>query len=150
MWKLGVAVVLLGAAAVYVSSCPCERVPGLWLLGERIDAPVEDWSFANEVPLCQIEVRSWRPHSVNLNCMSTGPALYISCSRCEGKSWSSTVLQQPLGLIRMFDKVYPVRFERVLDRQELDMVWRVRAEKLNREGARPDHWWSFRLTSVPG
>ena len=82
MFKYAIATILILAASatVYVNVCPCVLVPGLWLSGERINSPIEDWSFANEVGLCQVEVRSWRPHSVNLNCMSTGPDLFISCS----------------------------------------------------------------------
>ena len=140
---------LAAAAAVYIITvCPCERMPGLWLSGETVESPVTDWSFANEVRLCQVEVRTWRAHSINLNCMSTGPDLFISCSNCAGKSWSNTALEHPLGKIRIDGKLYPVQFERVLDPGRLDLAWRTRAAKLKRDsGPRPDHWWSFQLTS---
>ena len=141
--------VVVAAAAVYVvTACPCERMPGLWLTGETVTTPVEDWSFANEAPLCQVEVRTWRPHSINLNCMSTGPELFISCSNCAGKSWSNTALTHPLGKIRIDGRLYPVRLDRVLDPDKLDLAWRTRAMKLQRDAVpRPDHWWSFQLTS---
>ena len=150
MFKYAIATILILAASatVYVNVCPCVLVPGLWLRGERVNSPMEDWSFAKEVRLCQVEVRAWRPHSVNLNCMSTGPELFISCSNCADKSWSKTALEHPRGLIRIDDRLYPVHFERVLDPARLDLAWRTRAMKLNREGARPEHWWSFQLTSA--
>ena len=53
---------------LYSSICPCDRTPGGFLFGERVEAPVSDWSFANEVPLCQIQIWAGiRPHSINLN-----------------------------------------------------------------------------------
>ena len=43
-----------------------------------------DWSFANEVGLCQLEVQGFVPWSVNLNCMASDKRLFVSCARCEG------------------------------------------------------------------
>ena len=62
-------VLVLGAFA-YTATCPCDRVPGAWLLGSTEPNPVSDWSFVNDrdaVPLCQLEITTWRPHSINLN-----------------------------------------------------------------------------------
>lgn len=138
----------LGAA--YVSYfCPCERTPGFWLSGEEVTTPVDDWTFANDASLCQLEVETWRPHSINLNCMSTGPDLFVSCSYCEDKYWSNTALAYPSGKIKIGDKLSPVEFERITDPVWLDIAWRARALKLNRPaGERPEHWWTFKLTSL--
>ena len=144
---LGFVAVLVGVA-MYVSSCPCERLPGVWLSGEETAVPVHDWSFVNDAGLCQIQVNGWRPHAVNLNCMSAENALFISCSQCADKWWSATALTHPRGLIRVDGRLYPVNFERVLVPDELELAWQARARKLGREGSRPDHWWSFRLTST--
>ena len=150
----GVLFTILGSVAVvaglsYFFYCPCERTPGGWLLGENVVEPVADWSFANEVPLCQIQVGSWLPHSVNLNCMSTGGKLYLSCSRCDGKTWSRVAQEIPEARIRMYDKVYPVIVRRVEDSQTLDEAWIARAAKLGRplDTPRADGWWSFRVVS---
>ena len=52
--------------------CPCDRSPGFVLFGERVDEPIEDWGFANDIPLCQLQIwAGLRPHSINLNCMAT-------------------------------------------------------------------------------
>jgi hypothetical protein len=49
-----------------------DGTPGFALRGELHEAPVTDWSFANEVDVCQIQISvGWRPHSLNLNCMAT-------------------------------------------------------------------------------
>jgi hypothetical protein len=146
---VGALVIALAAMAYIINACPCERIPGLWLNGEEVTSPVTDWSFANQAPLCQVEVRSWRPHSVNLNCMSTGPELFISCSYCAEKSWSNTAISHPVGKIRIGERLFPVRFERIVEPDRLDLAWQTRAMKLGLDAtARPDHWWSFELVSV--
>ena len=140
---------LVIGAAGYLSFCPCGPVPGAWLFGDTHEGEVTDWSFINDreaVPLCQLQITSWRPHSINLNCMSSNEELFVSCSNCEGKSWSENALNHPDGKVRAGGVVYPVRLTRVTDAASLDVIWSARLAKINREAApRPDHWWSFRL-----
>ena len=136
---------------VFTNVCPCGPVPGLWLFGEEPETKVEDWSFANDrevAPLCQVQITTWRPHSINLNCMSEGGSLYISCSNCAEKSWSNSALHYPDGHIRVGETLYPVVLERLTNAQDLDIAWSARLLKIGAERApRPDHWWSFRLTA---
>lgn len=130
--------------------CPCERTPGGPLQFAEVKEPIEDWGFANEVGLCQLEVQAFVPWSVNLNCMSDQQKLYISCARCDGKFWSTIALRNDTGRIAVGERVYPVRMRRVLDPPELDLAWRARAQKTGRglNLPRAVHWWSFELTSV--
>lgn len=147
---------LVGAVAgflIWFFYCPCERTPGGWLLGEEVDEPVTDWSFANEVPLCQIQVsRGFLPHSINLNCMASDGELYLSCASCEGKTWSTAAIADPRARLRIGGKVYPVRLQRVEDPAVLDEAWRARARKIGRgaETPRQDGWWSFHVVSRTG
>lgn len=147
-----VGVFLIGVAYAYLSLCPCDRIPGAWLTGETATAPVTDWSFSNDretAPLCQVQIDTWRPHSINLNCMSTGNDLFVSCSRCEGKNWSGNALTHPEGYIRIAGIVYPVTFTRITEQGKLDEIWQARLRKIGAEEdrPRPDHWWSFQLVS---
>ena len=146
---IGLGIVIVVGAVAFTTVCPCGPTPGAYLMGQEVSEPVSDWSFANEEPLCQIEVTTWRPHSINLNCMATPTGdLYISCSNCAAKSWSQTAVQNGQGRIRIGDQVYPVAMRRVQDSDELDLAWATRAAKLKRDAVeRPDHWWSFHLTS---
>ena len=151
---LGAVLGILGAAAVaaaltYFFYCPCSRLPGGWLLGSEVTEPVADWSFANEVPLCQIQVQSWLPHSVNLNCMSSRGRLFLSCASYDGKTWSTAALANPDARIRVNDSVYLVTLTRVEDPEVLDEAWNARAAKLGRQATRPrqEGWWSFRVES---
>lgn len=150
LFLLTILVIGMAAGAVYFFYCPCDRTPGGWLLGETVSEPVSDWSFANEVPLCQIQVsRGLLPHAINLNCMAAGGELYLSCAGCEGKTWSTAALANPEARLRLGDKVYPVHLTRVEDAQTLDLAWRARAEKTGRglDTPRQEGWWSFRVVS---
>ncbi len=151
-WRLVVAVacaLLAMVLAGWALRCPCERVPGIWVGGNTVTAPVQDWSMANDVEHCELQVQGpVLPHAITLNCMSAAGTLYVSCSRCEGKFWSGQALKHPLGRIRIGANSYPVRLTRVTDPAELDVAWAARSAKLGGQpGPRPDHWWSFRLTS---
>ena len=149
-------VVPVAAFLYWFFACPCDRTPGGYLLGADAEAPVTDWSFANDVPLCQIQISTGLlPHSINLNCMSTSAGdLYLSCSQCDSKRWSNAALGNSRARLRLNDTVYPVTVTRVTEPAELDLAWDARVTKLNTLSApasappppgtpRPDHWWSF-------
>jgi hypothetical protein len=146
---LALTLALLLGALLFWFECPCDRLPGGPLKGAGVEEAVTDWSFANQAPLCQLQVDALIPWSVNLNCMADQGVLYISCARCQSKYWSSTVLKTPEGYIGIANKVYPVSIERVMDPLELDRAWRARALKVGRGNDMPraGHWWSFRAAS---
>ena len=150
----GILIAILGvvgvtAGAVYFFYCPCGNIPGGYLLGREVTHPIGDWSFANDVPLCQIQVQSWLPHSVNLNCMASGVQLYLSCGSCQGKSWSEAALADPRGRIRIGHQVYPVSLTRVMDPTVLDQAWAARLAKVGQPADTPrmEGWWSFHAVS---
>lgn len=138
----------ISAGAVYFFYCPCDRVPGGWLLGEEVSTPISDWSFANDAGLCQVQVSTPLPHSINLNCMSADGALYLSCMGCAEKTWSSAALERPHGRVRIDERVYPVVFTRVTDEAVLDRAWAARGAKIGSVNSRPEHWWSFEVRSL--
>ncbi len=151
----------LGTVAYMTTVCPCDRTPGLYLFGDAPDGPVDDWSFANDVPLCTLQVYAgWRPHAINLNCMATPTGeLYLSCSVCDTKYWASQVQPNESGRLRLNGIVYPVSINRVTDPAQMDASWTARVKKLQVHGGGPynpippldaqrnDRWWTFRLTS---
>ena len=143
------AIGLLGVGSVFWFVCPCERTPGGPLSFNENTELVTDWSFANEVGLCQLEVQGFVPWSVNLNCMASDKRLFVSCARCEGKYWSEVALKIPRARIAIGSQIYPVILRRVVEEAELDAAWAARAEKTGRGAGsiRADHWWSFELTS---
>jgi len=162
---LGLSVLLIvlgGGVAVWTTTCPCNQTPGFMLLGDVQTTPVTDWSFVNDVPLCQIQVSALGlPHSVNLNCMATPDGqLFLSCSACERKFWGRHVKDNDHGRLRLNGRVYPVVFNRVMDQAVLDRAWAARVKKLQVYGGgpynpvpppdakRPKDWSTFQLRSA--
>mgnify|MGYP004282487427 FL=1 len=160
------ALVLLGGGVAWTVNCPCETTPGFVLLGDSSDEAITDWSFANDVSLCQIQISiTMRPHSVNVNCMATPEGeLFISCSFGDNKYWCPKVQADHPGRLRLDGVVYPVYLNREMDQSRLDHVWSARMRKLQKpevqarqpggggtppalDTPRPDTWWTFQVTS---
>jgi hypothetical protein len=144
------AVVVVAAIGYWAISCPCDRTPGLYLRGAAAQAPVSDWSFANKVPLCQLEVDTgWLPHALNLNCWANSQGeLYFGCASCEGKRWSAAAVTNNRARTRLDGTVYDITLTRVTDANELDRIWASRSIKFGEAiGPRPDGWWTFRAVS---
>ncbi|MEX2131379.1 MAG: hypothetical protein WD772_07815, partial [Pseudohongiellaceae bacterium] len=156
---IGLAVIALGAFLTWILTCPCERMPGGYLLGDVVEEPINDWTFANQVPLCQIQISGLLPHAINLNCMATAQGnLYLSCSACAPKYWSGQVQENSRSRIRLDGNVYPVNITRVTEQTEMDQAWQARIDKLQVVSGpgnpavpvgtpRPDSWWTFRVQS---
>lgn len=160
-----VAVAVVGGG-YWAVNCPCGGVPGFVLFGEEHPEPVKDWSFANDVTLCQIQITAgWLPHSVNLNCMATPDGnLFLSCSVGTQKYWCQRVGTDHPARLRLNGTVYPVVLNRVMDATTLDVVWTARVKKLQNpevqaqqppgsrtpplDAKRPDTWWSFQVRSA--
>ena len=80
--------------------------------------------------------------------MSWEGRLFVSCSECDGKTWSGYAVEDARGRIRIGESLYPVLVTRVEDPRLLDSVWQARAEKLGEdEPTRPEGWWAFELRS---
>ncbi len=154
-------VVIVAGFLIYSSICPCARTPGGFLFGERASEAVTDWSFANWVELCQLQIWAGiRPHSINLNCMSTAQGeLYLSCSVCDTKYWASKVNENEPAVLRLDGIVYPVTLNRETDAAAMDRAWAARALKLQQQGGaanpvppadtqRGERWWTFRVNSA--
>ena len=159
---LGVALLAgLFFAGRWYLTCPCDTMPGAVLWGDVVEEPVADWTFANNVELCQVQVQgALLSQANNLNCMATPDGtLYLSCSTCEPKRWSRLARANPNGRVRLDGLVYPVTLTHVTDPAEADRSWNARLAKLENStvlGAgtpvgtpRPSdaQWWTFRVES---
>lgn len=134
-------------------NCPCERTPGGYLLGEESEEVITDWSFVNDVPLCQLQTRVFFiPHSINMNCSAFEKELFIGCMNCEGKRWGAALSEQGTARIRIADIVYPVAAQRLLQPAEMDRAWLSSSIKAGRpiDTPRPPDniWWTFHLTTA--
>ena len=151
---LAILILLAGVAGFlyWFLACPCEQTPGGYLLGEESQEVISDWSFVNEVSLCQLQTRgSFLPHSLNLNCYSTDKELFIGCMNCETKSWGASLVEQGIARIRINNIVYPVTARRLMQPAEKDHAWLSSSTKAQRplDTPRPpdNNWWTFQLVS---
>ncbi len=147
-----ISILLAGIAGFlyWFLNCPCERTPGGYLLGEESQENITDWSFVNEVPLCQIQISAGLlPHSINLNCSSLQRELFVGCANCEGKRWAAALTEDGQARIRINDIVYPVSARRLLDPSEMDHSWLAMNTKAGRptDTPRPNTWWTFHLAT---
>ncbi|HUR32572.1 MAG TPA: hypothetical protein VM032_02175 [Vicinamibacterales bacterium] len=143
-------VIPVAALGYWATACPCGQTPGLYVRGALADEKVTNWSFANQVPLCQVEVDTGLlPHALNLNCWAdSGGDLYLSCGSCDGKRWSTAAVARNEARVRVAQTVYPVTLTRVMDDRQLDRAWASRAVKLaGASEPRPRGWGTFRVAS---
>jgi hypothetical protein len=148
---LGVLAVIYGFL-YWSSNCPCDRTPGGYLWGEQSQEVITDWSFVNDVSLCQLQASVFFiPYSINMNCSSLEKELFIGCMDCEGKRWGAAVAEQGVARFRVNGIVYPVAVRRLLEPAEMDHAWlssSIKAERPIETPRPPDSiWWSFQLTA---
>jgi hypothetical protein len=116
---------LLLVAVFVLAACePRDRTPGMWLSGERVDTPVADWSFTNDVQEVQLETHPWYgvPHSVTVVMAASAdgelyvPSIYSEPEPFPGtKFWNGIIAENPEVLLRVGDKLSPRRAVPMLD-----------------------------------
>lgn len=90
-----------------VASCggPLLMIPGGALSGEVVEAPVDDWSFADDA-FIDVELRPEDPYSVELNYIVRDGQLYLDPS--EGRRWFEYLKDDPRLRVRFGNEIYPV------------------------------------------
>ncbi len=108
---------MLGLAVVcsLLGNQPCGPLPGDALEGQEVPGPVSDWSFSDAHSRCHLEVRPSDPHSITTTCYVHEGQLYVPARMGDAKKWTKMVLADPRGRIRIGERIYPVRIERVED-----------------------------------
>ena len=124
MSRKRIATPLAGASATIcllalVAACggPVLMIPGGALSGEVVEAPVDDWSFADDA-FIDVEFRPEDPYSVELNYIVRDGELYIDPA--EGRTWFEYLKEDPRLRVRFGSRVYPVRAVLVGQPGELD------------------------------
>lgn len=151
---LGVGLVAAIAGFLYWSvNCPCERTPGGYLWGDVSEEEITDWSFVNEVSLCQLQTNvAFIPYSINMNCSSLEEELFVGCMNCEDKRWGAALAERGTARFRINDVVYPVTARRLMDPAEKDHAWLSSSIKAGRPDGTPrppdNIWWTFQLSST--
>ena len=105
---------------------PKDRRPGLWLKGEVVTTPVQDWTFVRPHPTEQLEVHPWYgiAHSVNTGHIIANGQLYLtsgfpdSTPYPDGKMWTSVIVRNPDVRIGVAGKIYEAKAIPVTDPAE--------------------------------
>lgn len=112
---------------------PHNRIPGLWLKGNLVSTPVNDWSFTDNVPQIHLQTETWYwlPHSVTINCIAYNHQLYVA-SVYPGKgprTWNENVMRDPRVRIQIGNQLYDRTLALVTDPAEKEAVLQARAKK---------------------
>lgn len=126
---------------------PCGRIPGTRLSGQEVTQPVTDWSFVEQIPECQIEVRPSEPYSINAMCFPVGGDLFVGCMHCAGKRWPTYLQSDPRLRVKLGDRIYPLRATRVTDPAVIQGAWEQRSRRrlAGPPPPVPADYWLFRF-----
>lgn len=112
---------------------PHDRIPGLWLKGNVVTAPVTDWSFTDTIPVIQIQTQTpyLLPHSVNINCLDYNGQLYLVSVYPAGTThtWNGNVIRDPHVRLKIRDQIYDRTVSLVADPAEQQGVMDARHKK---------------------
>ena len=145
------ATISLTLLAALVACGPIGPLPGGRLSGEVVLDRVEDWSFSDAHPLIQLESRPWFPHSVTTICFTHEGRLYVPAANPRGKAWPSYVLDDPRVRVKIGDKIYRGRAQRVSDESVTDAMFDAARQKYEQMAASRDELpeiWLFRIDSA--
>ncbi len=105
------------------------RMPGLWLKGEPVTTPVNDWSFTDNIPQIKIQTqtRFLLPHSVTIWCAVYNGNLYVTSYR--GRQWVENIVRDPHVRLKIADKVFDRTLSMVNDPVEKAGVLQAKGRK---------------------
>jgi hypothetical protein len=122
---------------------PHERRPGLWLAGEHVTAPVNDWSFTDQYQTVMVQTQSWYglPHSVTTVVVAHDGQLYLTSTYPPGgqfprdRLWNKNIMRDPHVQLKIGTKLYDRTLALVTDPAEKDAVLESKAKKYPRLSA---------------
>ena len=105
------------------------KLPGLWLKGKVVTAPVTDWSFTNKIQ--QIKIQTQTPYllplSVTIWCAVYNGNLYVTSN--PGKLWDEDITRDPHVRLKIGDRVFDRTVAIVNDPAEKAAVLEVKGKK---------------------
>jgi len=102
---------------------PSDNRPGLWLSG-KVEAFPSDWSFSDDFKLIAVQVATpyGLPHSITIWCVQLEGTLYIAASRPESKRWPGWVEDDPDIKLKLGDRLFEGRLQRLNSTTEISPV----------------------------
>ena len=143
IWKIGAAMfiflilvlVTLRATGFEPQDCPnagasftC-KLPGLWLKGEPVTAPVSDWSFTDKIQTIKIQTQTpfLLPYSVSIWCAEYNGSLYLTSYR--GRRWVEDIIRDPHVRLKIGGRIYARTLSLVNDPEEKAAVLQAKGKK---------------------
>ena len=125
---------------------PHNRIPGLWLKGNLVTAPVTDWSFANNFETVEVQTNTWYgiPHSVTTNCVAYNGQLYLTSVYAaglvypHGRNWNTNIARDPHVRIKIGNNLYDRVLSYVTDPALHDSVLAAKRKKYPKQVIAPD------------
>jgi hypothetical protein len=105
------------------------RLPGLWLRGNVVTAPVTDWSFTDKIQNVKIQTQTpiLLPYSVEAWCVSYHGDFYVTSYR--GRLWVEDILRDPHVRLKLGGQLFDRTFTLVSDTDEKTAVLQAKAKK---------------------
>jgi hypothetical protein len=115
--------VVLLFSLLLIACEPSDNRPGLWLSGE-VEAFPSDWSFSDDSKLIAVQVETpyGLPHSVTIWCVQVEGTLYIAASKPESKRWPGWVEDEPDVKLKLGDRLFEGRLQRLSSAEEISPV----------------------------
>ncbi len=93
---------------------PHGGTPGLWLKGDLVTTPVNDWAFTDKYETINVQTRTrfLLPHSVTTYCVAYDGQLYLTSVYKpglvypHGRSWNENVARDPHVRLKIGDQLY--------------------------------------------
>ena len=112
---------------------PRNQRPGLWLSGDVVEAPVNDWAFTDAFPEIQVQTRTWYvlPHSVTAMCASVDGQLYLASFYAGGprRLWNRNVARDPRIRVKIGNQLFDRKVIPLADSVETERVFEAYARK---------------------
>ncbi len=142
--------IVLTLAMVCIACQPSDVRPGLWLRGENVSEPVDDWRFASDVEEIFIETKPWYgiPHSTTIWCVEIDGKLYVGSYGEEKKTWENNIARNPVAKLRIGEKIYPVRVTAITDPTLTNTVDAAYTQKYDMAEVFGDDlppWWYYTI-----
>jgi hypothetical protein len=110
---------------------PWGRTPGFALAGEPEPGHITSWEFVRAHPEIALETRTpwFVRHSVTVAWLLQGGDLFIPSRSAARKRWVGHVLRQPEVRLRIGERIYEARLERVDDPATRERLLQAASEK---------------------
>ena len=139
--SIGVRTLALGIALAFtllLAGCePQDRRPGLWLRGDVEPFP-PDVAFSDAQLEIAIEIGTpyGLPHSVTIWCARVDDRLYVAAANPDEKRWPDWADARPDVRLKIDDRLFEARLERLDDAAEIAEVQGAYAAKYNLDPSR--------------